>query len=207
MSILFDFDGVLCSLDRAKSLEIISTAISSLTISPSQLLDNFFFTNPFYREIDEGKISYFEMLQRIQQECWSGSKTDWMNLWKDVWNCYVIDQAIMLALVQLHSKGFTVRIVTDNHKDFREWFCSRVELRRFEPILVCSAELGIRKPSKGFFEAALPSSGFKFEKACLIDDSLVNVRAAAMFGITPIHHVLAKHSLTKLSRFTGIKLT
>lgn len=58
-----------------------------------------------------------------------------------------------------------------------------------------SSELGAEKPSVAYFLAALHRAGVRSSDALFVDDSLVNVHAAAGLGITA-HHFTGHESLS-----------
>lgn len=186
-AILCDFDGVLYRLNKDCALTLLMDVKHKLRIPAHLMLERYFFSNPYFREIDTGTLSYAEMLGLIQESCWSGSTADWLEIWEGIWACYEPSVALLAILEAFLESGFPVVIITDNHKDFRSWLLRNTSLASFEQHLICSAELGICKPEPRIFALALAMAKSKPEYTCYIDDNVKNVNAANKLNIVGLH--------------------
>jgi FMN phosphatase YigB (HAD superfamily) len=200
--ILCDFDGVLCKLDRSKAEALLNTYEPYLLTSAGDLLDRYFFTNPYFRQIDEGSITYQCMLKSIISDCWSGQLEPWLEVWNGIWSCYSTDMELLSWLIDRADEGIAVRIITDNHREFRTWFSSRSEFLAFQGpnTLICSGEIGCCKPSREIFDRALIGLGLTMQDVCYIDDSPRNIKEAKKLGMTAVHHVDTTTTIAALSR-------
>ena len=196
--LLCDFDGVLCKLDQRAAIKHLNAEREKLLISPSDILSRFFYSNPYYKEIDTGSWSYDEMLIKIQDTSWIGSEEEWLYIWQKIWECYETDLLILDRLNKLLENGILVRLVSDNHRDFRSWMSTRPELASLERNLICSAEVGFCKPSKEIFMLSITGFSVSFSDTCFIDDNVNNILAAKNLGIKSIHHLDSQTTLKKL---------
>ncbi len=199
LSILCDFDGVLCNLDSPTAVQRIRAVQLQMRLPAQHLLARYFFSNPYFRAIDEGKMSYEEMLSAIMARCWRSDFNSWSALWSQIWECYRTDPLMMKLLKRLLQENISVRIITDNHQLFRSWLRSRDELAFLENYLTCSAELGVCKPSRAFFDSALTSALSTPSEACVIDDSPKNVRGASRLGLKSILHIHPRRTISQLA--------
>lgn len=188
-TILCDFDGVLCELNRRNALGILEQVNTYLRISPTTLLDEYFYSNPYYREIDLGILKYADMLKRICTKCWLGSVSSWIKLWEEIWDCYEVNQPLLDCFNSSLEMGHSVAIVTDNHIDFRKWLAIHPLLSHMERRLICSAEISLCKPNQEFFHRALTLTSNIPQQACFIDDNIKNVEAANAIGIEGILYI------------------
>lgn len=189
--ILCDFDGVLCTLDRSKAADLLSGYAPHLRLPASDILDQYFFSNPHFQVIDNGSITYQAMLESIMPDCWMGGLSRWLGAWEEIWACYTTNTELLGWLARQSERGIAVRIITDNHREFRKWFNSRPEFLPFHSpdALICSGEIGYCKPSKQIFDRALAGLASTMPEACFIDDNLRNIREAQKLGMTAVHHV------------------
>jgi len=97
-------------------------------------------------------------------------------------NIRVLAPAASLVLVS----NATSRLASD---------LSKAGLASAFDLVLNSSELGVAKPERAFFEAALNLTGSKAQACILIDDSLANVNSARAMGIESIHHTDTQASL------------
>jgi putative hydrolase of the HAD superfamily len=66
--------------------------------------------------------------------------------------------------------------------------------------VVNSARIGVAKPDEGFYEIAAARVGVPYDRCLFVDDSEVNVKAAAALGMTGVHY----RELADLERALGV---
>jgi FMN phosphatase YigB (HAD superfamily) len=183
--LLCDFDGVICHLDVSSTLKMLEGVEQYLLISPAELLQQFFFTNPYFEEIDSGRISYKEMLERIRPVVWKGDVREWEGVWRRIWGLYSTDSVILRCIRNWKNDGVIITVVTDNHRDFRDWLSvERPQINELADYIICSGETGLRKPDSRVFIAACQRWQVNHNCTIYIDDNEENVKAAKALGIT-----------------------
>jgi HAD superfamily hydrolase (TIGR01509 family) len=155
-----------------------------LLISPAELLRRFFFTNPYFEEIDSGRISYKEMLERIRPGVWNGDVRSWEGVWHKIWSLYSVNPVILRCIRSCKNDGVIITIVTDNHRDFRHWLSAeRPEIDELADYIICSGETGLRKPDPHVFSAACQKWQVDYNYTVYIDDNEESVKVARALGI------------------------
>jgi putative hydrolase of the HAD superfamily len=86
-------------------------------------------------------------------------------------------------LGQLHRMGIPVAAVTNDVADWSRRLRDRSGLSQVHPWIV-SAEVGVRKPDPGIYEALRRSTGVPFESCLMIDGRTASLDAAATLGMS-----------------------
>ncbi|MEQ8719491.1 MAG: HAD-IA family hydrolase [Acidimicrobiales bacterium] len=86
-------------------------------------------------------------------------------------------------LSQLHRMGIPVAAVTNDVADWSRRLRDRSGLSQVHPWIV-SAEVGVRKPDPGIYEALRRSTGVPFESCLMIDGRTASLDAAATLGMS-----------------------
>jgi FMN phosphatase YigB (HAD superfamily) len=181
-----DFDGVLGRLNRGKALDVLAGERSMLKISPASVLDKFFFSNPLFIEIDSGTMSYKEMLCEIAPLAWKGDNSSWYALWDEIWSCYEFDTELSQIFEELKKTEQHFRVVSDNHRDFKNWMKDIPEISHLVDNTIISANVGFTKPNRDFFEVAAGPNRLDCLDVLYVDDSKENVLCAERMGFTVV---------------------
>jgi epoxide hydrolase-like predicted phosphatase len=92
-------------------------------------------------------------------------------------------EVVSLA-TQVKQRGYQTAIVTNNAKEFRESWTTSVPIDEICHEIIDSSEIGIRKPDRRIFEAALEKlGGIDPTRAVFVDDFAANVEAAEALGM------------------------
>lgn len=181
--ILVDFYGVLGHLDHGGALDLLGKYATSLRIPASLLLKNYFDTNPYYKELDLGLMSYREMLEEVGPELWTGPINAWFQVWEDIWRCYSFNYPLIHLLERARKTGVAVAVASDTHLEFDSWFRSYRLFAFLHEHLYTSSKLGVKKPAFEFYQAIFEKYRVAPADALYIDDSEYNIRESASFGI------------------------
>lgn len=94
----------------------------------------------------------------------------------------------MVALVRdLRSAGRKVGILTNNVREFRQWWWPLMDFDAEFDTIVDSHEVGMRKPNPAIYHLTLERLGTQPARAAFLDDLEANVVAARSIGLHGIH--------------------
>ncbi|EPJ37970.1 hypothetical protein STAFG_4981 [Streptomyces afghaniensis 772] len=112
-----------------------------------------------------------------------------------------IDQDMLALLGDLRAAGRPVALVSNS---FGTGTYDGVELASLADVIVISAEVGIRKPSRRIYAIACERLGIDPEQAVMIDDLRQNLDGAARIGIGGVLHTSAADTRRQLAERFGI---
>ncbi|KJK40797.1 HAD family hydrolase [Streptomyces variegatus] len=112
-----------------------------------------------------------------------------------------IDQDMLALLGGLRAAGRPVALVSNS---FGTGTYDGVELVSLADVIVISAEVGIRKPSRRIYAIACERLGIDPEQAVMIDDLRQNLDGAARLGIGGVLHTSAADTRRQLAERFGI---
>jgi len=137
---------------------------------------------PLYKQINLGKISLKEMLEKIYPKASKKQKKEILLLWNEAWPT---DKA-MVALVKKLQKQYIVSMISNNDPVHEKRMRKEGVLALFEkPVL--SHRVGLLKPDKKIFVLALKRLGLKAQECVFIDDTKRNTAVAKKLGFKAIH--------------------
>lgn len=94
----------------------------------------------------------------------------------------------MVTLVRdLRSSGRKVGILTNNVREFRQWWWPLMDFEAEFDTIVDSHEVGMRKPNPAIYHLTLERLGSTPGRAAFLDDLEANVVAARALGLHGIH--------------------
>jgi len=112
-----------------------------------------------------------------------------------------IDQEMLALLGGLRAAGRPVALVSNS---FGTGTYDGVDLASVADVVVISAEVGIRKPSRRIYAIACERLGVDPEEAVMIDDLQQNLDGAARIGIAGVLHTGAADTRRQLAERFGI---
>ncbi|MEU0195266.1 HAD family phosphatase [Streptomyces afghaniensis] len=112
-----------------------------------------------------------------------------------------IDQDMVALLGDLRAVGRPVALVSNS---FGTGTYDGVDLASLADVIVISAEVGIRKPSRRIYAIACERLGIDPEQAVMIDDLRQNLDGAARIGIDGVLHTSAADTRRQLAERFGI---
>jgi FMN phosphatase YigB (HAD superfamily) len=186
--LILDFDGVLAHINLGKVYEATIDHYKDFSVPVDTIIDKYFYHNSKNIDLDLGRIKVNEVREQIRSLLWSGTREKWFNWWNLLDNGYEISLKMQVFLSKAQNANVPIILMTDNHLDFREWYCKRCDLSRWVDYLVCSAEIGFKKPSWEILKEALRYfPHVNMENVIYLDDDFHNVETYKAYGISAIH--------------------
>lgn len=94
----------------------------------------------------------------------------------------------MVAFIHdLRSANIPTAILTNNVREFREWWWPLLDFDALFTTIVDSHEVGMRKPNPAIYQLTLERLGVTAPRAAFLDDLHANVAAASAVGLHGIH--------------------
>ncbi len=110
----------------------------------------------------------------------------------------------MVAFIHdLKAAGIPIGILTNNVREFREWWWPLMDFESVFDTIVDSHEVGMRKPNPAIYHLTMDRIGATPSRTAFLDDLEANVNAANAIGMHGIH--VTGDSLTAIA--TGRRLT
>jgi putative hydrolase of the HAD superfamily len=86
----------------------------------------------------------------------------------------------------LRGRGLATGLLTNNAKEFQEFWRPLMPLDELFDDVIDSSEVGIRKPDRRIYELALERLGVTAEEAVFVDDAPGNIAGAEVVGIAGV---------------------
>ena len=94
----------------------------------------------------------------------------------------------MVRLVHdLRDAGRRIGILTNNVREFREWWWPLMDFESVFDVIVDSHEVGMRKPNPAIYRLTIDRLGAVPERTAFLDDLEANVHAARALGMHGVH--------------------
>jgi putative hydrolase of the HAD superfamily len=94
----------------------------------------------------------------------------------------------MVAFIHdLKSAGIPIGILTNNVKEFREWWWPLMDFAAIFDTIVDSHEVGMRKPNPAIYQLTMDRLGATATRTAFLDDLEANVEAANALGMHGVH--------------------
>jgi putative hydrolase of the HAD superfamily len=97
-----------------------------------------------------------------------------------------IVQPLLSELILIRADGLPVFLATNQEHLRAKYLMQDLGLAKFVDGIFYSAQLGVKKPDRAFFEGVCSSTGFDPSEVVMIDDSLQNVEAASEAGLRAV---------------------
>ncbi len=201
-AIIFDYDGVVVNMDMELALSAANPYLDSFLIPPELVLTDLFYNNPLNQAVDLGQITMEEMRDAIRVKAWQGTREAWFEWWKAVDDSFKISPQMHTILEKLQGR-YRLALLSDNHIGFRPWLESRPDIARYFDIVVCSAELHVKKPDRRIFLHAVQCLNVAVDACVFVDDHIPNTVAASALGMHAIHFRSIEQTRAELSAILG----
>lgn len=106
----------------------------------------------------------------------------------------------------VRAKGVPTAILSNEEKDggeadkIREW-----EFRGDVDAVILSGEIGVEKPERAAFQAVADAVDVPLTEAVMVDDDILNVRAAVEYGMIGILHTAFERTAVEIQTLFGIE--
>jgi len=185
-AIIFDFDGVVAHADVDAILRFSEAQKHNFLLPPDRILADYFYNNPCNRALDLGLATVEEVREAIRPLLWRGSRDEWMAWWRAVEDSYVVSEDMARLLSWLQPR-YALGLLSDNHRGFHQWLERLPHVSHYFQTVLCSADMGIKKPARALFERIIERLGADFATTVYIDDDINNIRVLRLEGLASIH--------------------
>ena len=203
-NIIFDLGGVLLDIDlqycmrqvQALGIDLnaYSASTASLTLAadtqPAVMGEGMVATGALHL-YQVGGISTPDFLEGVRRHCRPGTTTEQVLA---AWNtcCIGIPQERLDKVLELRQRGYHTYMLSNTNdahwQDIKtRCFGGQAEVDKYFDHVFLSQEMHLAKPNDEIYLEVLKTIGAKAEECLFIDDSTLNVEAAARLGFHTIH--------------------
>lgn len=100
---------------------------------------------------------------------------------------FELNDDMVTFIHDLKSAGFPIGILTNNVREFREWWWPLMDFESVFDTIVDSHEVGIRKPNPAIYHLTRERLGAAAQRTAFLDDLAANVEAANGLGMHGVH--------------------
>lgn len=100
---------------------------------------------------------------------------------------FQLNEDMVQFIHDLRDAGIPRAILTNNVREFRQWWWPLLEFDTLFDAVIDSHEVGMRKPNPEIYHLTLDALGVVPQRAAFLDDLVANVEAARQLGIHGIH--------------------
>lgn len=204
-AIIFDYDGVVVTLDKKRALQAAEKYADAFLIPPETILTDLFYDTSQNYLLDRGEITIERARATMQEVAWQGETQVWFDWWNFVDNCFCMAKPMRELLVSLQGH-YRLALLTDNHIGFRQWLQHHPDIAQYFDVVVCSAEQKIKKPDSRIYLHTLSELGSAPSKTVYLDDNIYNISAAQALGIQGIHVVTTEQACNDLRAILALPI-
>lgn len=182
--IIFDLGGVLLDIDYRKSME----AFEHLGLQHFETMFSQFKADELFEHLETGAVSEQAFYAAIRQRTALPITDQQID---HAWNALILDFRLQsLAFLETLSTQYNIYLLSNTNSIHLRYFKRLFTEQTGKPSLDAyfskawySNEIGLRKPGKEVFEFVLRQENLQSEETLFIDDTSVNIEAAAQLGI------------------------
>ncbi|WP_414833382.1 HAD-IA family hydrolase [Afifella sp. YEN Y35] len=176
--LMLDVDGVLVH-GHPEGDSWVENVERDLGVTPA-ILETCFF-EPHWADVIVGKKQLLDVLERCLPPVapWLAPQ-DFVDYWFA--HDSLLDEALLSEADNLRRHGMLVFLATNQEHMRARYLMEHLRLGEHVDGIVYSAAVGVRKPDRAFFDAALKQSGSVARNTVLVDDMRANVEAAREAG-------------------------
>lgn len=100
---------------------------------------------------------------------------------------FALNDDMVRLIHDLRGAGRRIGILTNNVREFREWWWPLMDFEAVFDVIVDSHEVGMRKPNPAIYELTMDRLGATATRTAFLDDLEANVNAALALGMHGIH--------------------
>lgn len=185
-AVICDFGGVLTSpllgafaaVQEAKGLPL--DAFGRALVAAEERLG----APPLF-ELERGRLTEADFLARLERELAADlghevSLADFTDTW---WAALEPNHELFAHLAELRERGLRMVLCTNNVREWEPRWRAMLPIDDVFHAVVDSAWIGVRKPDREIYDAALAEAAVPPEDAIFVDDTDVNVEAAVALGM------------------------
>ena len=181
--IVFDFGGVLTTIDTERALQ----RFRDLGVEePEQYINSYCQKGPFF-ELENGDIDADEFCRRLGQIC---NREITFEQAKDAWLGFLVEvHTTLLEHLQTLRGNYRLSVLSNTNPFIQSWALTKdftpvgKSLADYFDTLFFSYRMHCSKPSKEIYCKMLADGGMRAEETLFVDDSTKNIGAAREVGI------------------------
>jgi len=100
---------------------------------------------------------------------------------------FLLNDDMVTFIHDLKNAGIPIGVLTNNVREFREWWWPLMDFNSIFDVIIDSHEVGMRKPNPAIYELTMSKLGATPTRTAFLDDLLANVHAANALGIHGVH--------------------
>lgn len=197
-NIIFDLGGVLLNIDFKKSI----TAFEKLGVKNFEAMFSQFKADELFEKLETGAISEAEFYKAFKKRSHLNiSNADIENAWNALILDFRIGSLAHLEKLSLRYKLYLLSNTNSIHvKCFKRKFTQQTGKANFDSFFKkawYSNKVGLRKPNADIFKFTLSRENLEAAETLFIDDTLINIEAAAKLGFKT-HHLLGQETIEQV---------
>ena len=181
--IVFDFGGVLTTIDTKRALQ----RFRDLGVEePEQYINSYCQKGPFF-ELENGDIDAEEFCRRLGQIC---NREITFEQAKEAWLGFLVEiHTTLLEHLQTLRGSYRLSVLSNTNPFIQSWALTKdftpvgKSLADYFDMLFFSYRMHCSKPSKEIYCKMLADGGMRAEETLFVDDSTKNIEAAREVGI------------------------
>jgi putative hydrolase of the HAD superfamily len=181
--IVFDFGGVLTTIDTERALQ----RFRDLGVEePEQYIDSYCQKGPFF-ELENGDIDAEEFCRRLGQIC---NREITFEQAKEAWLGFLVEiHTTLLEHLQTLRGSYRLSVLSNTNPFIQSWALTKdftpvgKSLADYFDMLFFSYRMHCSKPSREIYCKMLADGGMRAEETLFVDDSTKNIEAAREVGI------------------------
>ena len=181
--IVFDFGGVLTTIDTERALQ----RFRDLGVEePEQYINSYCQKGPFF-ELENGDIDADEFCRRLGQIC---NREITFEQAKEAWLGFLVEiHTPLLEHLQTLRGSYRLSVLSNTNPFIQSWALTKdftpvgKSLADYFDMLFFSYRMHCSKPSKEIYCKMLADGGMRAEETLFVDDSTKNIEAAREVGI------------------------
>ena len=192
-AVFFDMGGV---ISPSRKEEMFAWLIRNLALPESKIN----VLAECYNGAQKGEKSTEELLDEVSSKL-NVDKAKLRKSWEEMHSeVFTLNPEVLAIVSSLKEKKYVTALITNTIELHASLFRKNKGYSFFHPI-VCSYEIGIKKPEPGIYKKMLDVIGFKAEECVFVDDRIEHLAPAIQLGMKVIHFKNAeqlKQDLRKL---------
>ena len=121
---------------------------------------------------------------------------------------FELNDDMVTFIHDLKTAGIPIGILTNNVREFREWWWPLMDFSSLFDTIIDSHEVGMRKPSPAIYHLTMERLNASPQRTAFLDDLRANVDAANSLGMHGIHvEPDSSHAIATARALTGVAAT
>ena len=176
-NLIFDIGGVIIFKKRIDFLKF-DNSFSFKTGTTKKIIDICFKEKMLDKDFDEKSFFSSRFSNLLNWE-------DYQKILKEIYKTETVNKDI-LTWIEKKKKRYKIFLLTNNTKNIRDLLKNRFKIDYLFSFIFNSAEIGLAKPDRKFFEYVLNEIDSPAKNCLFVDDNSKNTEAAKNIGFSTI---------------------